>query len=207
MSSIAKEYGFASWKAIYDHPANADLKASRPNPNALVPGDRVVIPEPIPKTGQYALGAWHEIRVKNTPTVLKIQLRDVKGDTFASAPYTFEIGDDVRQGTTDGDGVLTENVDPTLSQALVTLRPGNPDYPEELRWQLQLGALDDASTVSGAQGRLRNLGYYSGPVDGRLSEETRFALRGFQRDNGVPITGMLDSATVDKLQAIHDAVT
>ena len=207
LSSIAKEYGFANWKAIYDHPANAALKARRPNPNALVPGDRLVIPEPIPKTGKYALGAWHELRIKNQPTTLRVQLRDMLGKTFANAPYSFEIGNELRQGTTDGDGVLKEEVDPTLSQARVTLRPGNPDFPEEICWQLELGTLDDASTVSGAQGRLRNLGYYTGPVDGRLSEETRFALRAFQRENELEASGRLESSTVDKLQAIHDAVT
>ena len=207
MSSIAREYRFNDWRAIYDHPSNKELKALRPNPNALVPGDRVVIPAPVPLSGKYPLGAWHEIRVKSQPTVLRLQLRDMRGAAFANTPYTLEIGNEAREGTLDGDGVLTETVDPSLSSAILRLRPTGPNYDGEIRYNLQLGALDDVSTVSGAQGRLFNLGFYAGPINGRLDDDTRFALRQFQNANGLDPTERLDKPTIDKLTATHDEVT
>ena len=42
---IAERYGFSDYKALYDHPDNADLKKKRPNPNVLHPGDRIVVPD------------------------------------------------------------------------------------------------------------------------------------------------------------------
>ncbi|HEY2407227.1 MAG TPA: peptidoglycan-binding domain-containing protein [Polyangiaceae bacterium] len=204
MSSIAADYGFVNWKTLYDHPANAALKKLRPNPNALVPGDRVAIPEQIPMSGQHALGQWHEIRIKTAPTTLKVQFLGRDGKPLANAPYTFEIGSELREGTTDGSGVLKEKADPTLSSARVTL---NPNTDDERVYNLQLGALDDASTVSGAQARLKNLDYYTGPIDGRLDDETRFALRLFQKDNGLEETARLDDDTLNALNKTHDSVT
>lgn len=45
LSAIAKRYGFASYRIIYDHPDNAELRRARPNPNLLFPGDVIVIPD------------------------------------------------------------------------------------------------------------------------------------------------------------------
>jgi hypothetical protein len=42
--SIAREYGFLNWRALYDHPDNAAFRKLRPNPAYIVPGDLLVIP-------------------------------------------------------------------------------------------------------------------------------------------------------------------
>jgi LysM repeat protein len=41
---IAKSYGIADWKAIFDAPENAKLKKERKKPEAIQPGDVLVIP-------------------------------------------------------------------------------------------------------------------------------------------------------------------
>jgi peptidoglycan hydrolase-like protein with peptidoglycan-binding domain len=46
---------------------------------------------------------------------------------------------------------------------------------------------------------LQDTGYYSGPITGSLSGETRAALANFQRDYGLPITGAIDEPTVESL--------
>ena len=51
----------------------------------------------------------------------------------------------------------------------------------------------------GAQGRLRNLGYSVGAIDGVLGRRTDEALRAFQLDHGLEVTGELDDATRAKL--------
>jgi hypothetical protein len=46
-----------------------------------------------------------------------------------------------------------------------------------------------------AQTKLRDQGYDTGPIDGILGNITRAAIRRFQSDHKLPLTGELDSAT------------
>ncbi|GAB4350163.1 MAG: hypothetical protein Kow006_12620 [Gammaproteobacteria bacterium] len=51
-----------------------------------------------------------------------------------------------------------------------------------------------------AQTRLNRLGYEAGAADGLMGRKTREAIRGFQADNKLPVTGNLDSQTLDALR-------
>jgi peptidoglycan hydrolase-like protein with peptidoglycan-binding domain len=51
-------------------------------------------------------------------------------------------------------------------------------------------------SVAGIQQVLTDLGFYTGPIDGVYSAETVEAIRGLQRELGVPETGILDAATL-----------
>ena len=53
--------------------------------------------------------------------------------------------------------------------------------------------------VAAAQQRLKDRGYYSGPVDGAMGPRTTAALRAYQRDHGLSVTGRLDSPTASAL--------
>jgi peptidoglycan hydrolase-like protein with peptidoglycan-binding domain len=57
-----------------------------------------------------------------------------------------------------------------------------------------------ADEVSGIQGRLCNLGFACGPVDGKLGPRTRGALRRFQSDRNLSVSGQADNATRDRLK-------
>lgn len=48
--------------------------------------------------------------------------------------------------------------------------------------------------------RLRDLGYYDGPLEERPWASTLAALERFRRDHGLPITRRADSATADALR-------
>ena len=50
------------------------------------------------------------------------------------------------------------------------------------------------------QSQLANLGYYDGAIDGAFGPMTSRALRQFQSDYGLPITGRLDRATLESLR-------
>jgi len=50
-----------------------------------------------------------------------------------------------------------------------------------------------------AQGALRRLGYYKGSIDGQNGLGTRAALRAYQVDRGLPVTGRLDEETLSAL--------
>ena len=55
------------------------------------------------------------------------------------------------------------------------------------------------SSVSAVQSALSREGFYSGAVDGTLGPETRNALRRYQRDRGLAVTGRVDRATTNAL--------
>jgi Putative peptidoglycan binding domain/PRC-barrel domain len=53
--------------------------------------------------------------------------------------------------------------------------------------------------VAAAQQRLKERGFYSGPVDGVLGPGTAAALRAYQRDRRLEVTGQLDAETARTL--------
>jgi len=57
--------------------------------------------------------------------------------------------------------------------------------------------------VAFAQQALNAAGYDAGPADGLMGERTRSALRAFQADHGLDVTGRLDSATERALGGRH----
>jgi peptidoglycan hydrolase-like protein with peptidoglycan-binding domain len=53
------------------------------------------------------------------------------------------------------------------------------------------------------QSRLRDLGYYDGPPEAEPWPKTIGALKRFQSDNGLPITGCADADTVMALREAY----
>jgi murein L,D-transpeptidase YcbB/YkuD len=56
------------------------------------------------------------------------------------------------------------------------------------------------SRVSEVQSALAREGYYDGPIDGRLGNATRKALRRYQSDHGLDATGAINRAVIEALQ-------
>jgi len=117
---------------------------------------------------------------------------------LANAPYRLAVGGAEVKGTTDGAGVIRATVPAAAEHATLTLAD----------WTLPLliGHLDPMPKgpnegLSGVQGRLRNLGYEPGVIDGTLTDETRSAIRAFEQDNSLPVTGQISQALKDKLRA------
>ncbi len=59
----------------------------------------------------------------------------------------------------------------------------------------------NAATRRLIETRLEELGLQPGPVDGEFDNMTRRALRNYQRDHGLPVTGFLDEGTIIRLLA------
>jgi len=53
--------------------------------------------------------------------------------------------------------------------------------------------------VMNVQAQLRDDGYYTGPIDGVLGPQTRYALAQFQADNGLAVTSAVDQPTLATL--------
>src|SRR5258706_12968582 len=85
LASLAARYFFPPEK-IWNHSSNGDLKKRRSDPNALMPGDVVVIPDPTPKTASKPTDAKHRFRVKIPKAVFRLQL--LRGDKpWADQPW------------------------------------------------------------------------------------------------------------------------
>jgi peptidoglycan hydrolase-like protein with peptidoglycan-binding domain len=51
---------------------------------------------------------------------------------------------------------------------------------------------DEASLPVAVQRRLAHLGYYHGAIDGDIGPHSRRAIRHYQADHGLPVTGDID---------------
>ena len=80
-----------------------------------------------------------------------------------------------------------------------------PSYDDSDSFDLQPapsgGAPDESSSlIMSVQKELARLGYYHGQVDGIVGSETAHALRWFQTVDKLPVSGQIDSATVQALR-------
>ena len=69
-----------------------------------------------------------------------------------------------------------------------------------LSWSISINAAKYNPIVEQAQKKLTELGYDPGPIDGRMGKKTVAALKSFQQDNALQITGKLDDLTKKKLE-------
>jgi hypothetical protein len=200
LTRIARRYGFSDYKVVYNHPDNAELKKKRPNPNVLKPGDRIQIPDRDDKEVSAQTGATHRFVLKLPVKMLRIVLKAHDGEPLAGTEYEIDVAGEVRTGTTDSDGLLEEAVPIAAATAELTV--------EGRVLRLSLGHLNPIDDVlkgdfSGVQGRLKNLGYNVGPIDGKFGRRTRAALASFQADHDLEIDGKPGDATLQKLEEIH----
>jgi peptidoglycan hydrolase-like protein with peptidoglycan-binding domain len=63
--------------------------------------------------------------------------------------------------------------------------------------QRQLLSKDNVKSI---QERLKVERLYAGPVDGELNAQTEAALRQYQAEQGIPVSGVADEATLKELQ-------
>jgi hypothetical protein len=194
MASIAFRFGFF-WESLWNLPENAELKRTRKDPNVLLPGDRVTVPELRSKALDAATGVRHQFVKKGSPAKFVMYLYE-DGEPRADEPYSLTIDGVLRTGKLDAHGRLEEPIFPGA-------RSGELIVGDDDSIPIQFGSLDPVSAVSGAQGRLRNLGFNPGRVDGILGPNTKSALRAFQKARGVQITGELDAATRAELLQAH----
>lgn len=197
VAKLAEQHGLTEAK-IWDHERNRALKDLREDPNLLVAGDTLFIPDREQRWHSAAAGQRHSFRRKGIMAVFKLQLYD--GDQpRANQDYTLKIDGRLYTGTTDGDGKLEQKIHPGASEA--TLRFGGEGGETIV---LALGRLDPANTVRGMKSRLKNLGYDVGTVNGTADAALRAALIEFQASQRLTQSGTIDDQTVAKIREIHD---
>jgi hypothetical protein len=77
--------------------------------------------------------------------------------------------------------------------------PGTADKPpgDKAAEPVELGA---RATIRWVQTSLQQLGYDPGSADGALGRRTVAAIRKYEKDNGLPVTGKMSVALVDSLK-------
>jgi hypothetical protein len=79
-----------------------------------------------------------------------------------------------------------------------------PYYNDNLHPSFDRSGVYDRSAAgkvtSVVQSELSKRGYYQGPIDGVIGAGSRHAIRGFQTDQGLPVTGSIDSKLLRALR-------
>ena len=199
LSKLAARHGFNA-DSVWNDPKNADLKKKRPNPNILLSGDVLFVPETKPNWVPATIGSTNRF-VATVPRVPVSAgfVRD--GKPMANEPYHLQ-GLVPKPGnsnppTTDGDGYIHLDV-PVTVQTFGVYFPNRAELHE-----VRVGHLDPPDEPTGARMRLGMLGFLGRPGGPRQlqgpPEELPRALRVFQRTYQLEPTGKLDTATVSKL--------
>ncbi len=230
ISSIAFKNGFF-WETIWNHGNNSALKDLRKDPNILMPGDKVFIPEKVKKVLDIANEATHTYKLKGVPAKLKLRFLqppdpppqeeggDAGGESDESNYHEPELEENKVEMVPvanvpyvlDIDGVLSDGQ--TDGDGCVELPiPPNakkgkitlrpPEKPERVI-PLDLGGMDPVSTITGARKRLSNLGFSCVPTGDKVTRDFTDSLKLFQHDKELKVTGELDQPTQDKLLEVH----
>jgi N-acetylmuramoyl-L-alanine amidase len=199
LSQIAKKYGF-DYKALWNHPSNATLKKLRVNPNVLMPGDVVHIPDIREKTESRAAGQTHKFKM-GSKLMLRLALKDFGNEPVKNTKCQITIDGVTTQLQTDGSGHIEVPVSPAATTAQLTFP--DPSTPFDLTVPIQIGHLDPVTELSGQRARLSNLGYITRPIADVDEVYFEHVVQEFQCDLGVPVTGKCDAATQSKLKELH----
>jgi N-acetylmuramoyl-L-alanine amidase len=202
LTQIADKYGFRNFETIWNHPDNAKLKATRPSPNVLLPGDTLKIPDKTDKKTAVPTTQKHRFQLAGNRLSLHLALRDFDNQPLANTPCELRItGGPTAQLTTDGDGHIKTPIPITAKEATLVFK--DPLVPFDLSVPIKIGHLDPVDAISGQKARLSNLGYITRPLE--EVDDTVFArtVQEFQCDLGLKVTGICDAATQSKLKDLH----
>lgn len=125
-SSLAAAAGLMDHHAVYDHGDNAALKAARPNPNMLVVGDVVSVPDVETKTVDAATTRRHRYVVTTRAVKLRVKVLDREGNPLSGKAWRVTFPGGQRDGALGGDGKIEVELPATATAATLVLDPDAP---------------------------------------------------------------------------------
>ena len=202
MARIAHACGFPDWRVLWNHPGNAALRQLRNNPNVLFPGDVLYIPDPQLREEPCQTDDKHHFLKKGSKLKLRLTLLDQYETPIANANCMLTVGVTSRSVTTNGDGRLELEIDPTAREGLLVIQDeGTP--LNEARLAFAIGDLDPVEETSGQVARLNNLGYFAGDRSSPDPMAFQSAVEEFQCENGLTVDGICGPLTQAKLKEVH----
>lgn len=204
LDKIAHDFGFSSWRTIYDAPENEGFRAKRPNPDIIYPGDELIIPDKDLKMEPVEPGVPGVIVLKRTQSRIRIEPLMPDGRGYAGHTYVLELSTGIElSGIVPQNGVVEHFIPTSTDRATLSITSTDGEIDNE--WELLIGHLDPVSEVTGLKARLSHLQYFCGPVDGELDDDTHAALLQFQYDHadayGLKPSGEPDADTLSAIEA------
>lgn len=225
LSKIAKQYGFASHITLWNHEQNKTLKEKRSNPNILLPGDEVFIPDKEQKEVEIKTGQLSKFQVKRDKLKLRLLVQGLYQGTLSDAEYEVTVEGRKQKVDVKDDGTIEMTIPVDATAAELTIKDAKAET-DAMTFPIKIGHLDPVTEKSGQIARLNNLGYFAGPLDddsdttddANLTEEEKrkkedrermflSAVEEFQCDNGLKVDGVCGPKTQKKLVEIHDGAT
>jgi LysM repeat protein len=200
---IAKQYGYQTSKALYNHPSNAEFKALRPDPNLIYPGDKITIPPKKEKFIPLRTNSINSFVVQNEKEYFRLQIIHEDGDDITGKRIVITIGSQTIDTVLPSNGLieveLNEN-DSLTGQVDLYLKEDQSSPSES--FTAQVGHLDPIDTLSGVQARCNLLGFDCGTVDGISGSKTKAGVRDFQYEHDLEVDGIAGAKTKAKLQQV-----
>lgn len=207
--SIAVVNGLPTEK-VWNDPPNANLKSLRTTPHILMPGDIVHVPALIVQAQPKATQTEHPVVVSVPQS--KVQVKFCVGaagknssDTLIvpravqAVDYWCDSEQTPRRTWTSVGGVLELSVPATAR----TLKVRFVDETPPLTITLLLRCLHPIDTPTGVAIRFENLGYGVALKSDMTFNDLQPAIRRFQQEHQLTITGQPDAATKDRLKLVH----
>jgi hypothetical protein len=196
LDEIAYRHGVRP-EEIWDRPDNASVREGRPGGHMLVAGEILNVPEGRhPPSASITTGGSTAF-VATIPRVTVDIALARGGKPLEGEPWRIEGSGESAKGVTGADGRVKFEVRVTTRKVkLVLERLGTTR-------ELAVGALDPPHVISGSVHRLKNLGFYSGPLGVTKGPELESAVKAFQKEVGISPTGALDPETVAELVKRH----
>jgi len=203
LAMIAKNYGFASYKTIWEHDSNAELREKRQNPNILLPGDQVFIPDKETKESSISAGRSSRFRVRQDKVKLRLVIQELYGKPIANAQCEVRVDDIVKNAVTQDDGTIEIEIPASAKSAELIVRQDGSQF-DGMTIPIKIGHLDPVEEETGQIARLNNLGYFAGPTDEIDEKLFASAVEEFQCDHPkLAVDGVCGTATQAKLKEIH----
>ncbi len=197
LSKIALNYGIDDYRLIWNHPENVVLKTKRKNPNILLPGDSLFIPDAQHKEAAILTGNRHHFRLISMQLKIRFKLNDVSARALADKACDLEIEGVKSQLTSDAEGLLEQTIRATDENAQLLI------VEQDKHIRIHIGHLDPIEERTGQVARLNNLGYGGGHMSGQDEGQYLMAVEEFQCDHNLKVDGICGDRTQAKLVEIH----
>ena len=199
---IAAEYGFSDYTIIWEHPNNAQLKEQRKNPNVLLPGDNLFIPDKEQKQESGATSKRHTFKVKQEKLNLRLVIEDIYEKPIANAQCVLFIDEQSFQITTDGQGKIEQEIPNNIQKGTLVIKSDQTPFQDDFL-PVRIGDLDPMDSISGQCARLNNLGYFAGNSNDPDNPAFISAAEEFQCDHGLVVDGKVGPKTQAQLKQVH----
>jgi len=130
---------------------------------------------------------------------ISIKLVDADDVIYGDVPYELHIGENIIEGRSTGEGLVEKTLSESVNSVKLVVKP-YADYPDHtVNYTINVTPLEPIDQIKGQQARLINKGYACGLVDGEKGSRTEDAIKQFEYDCGLAITGNIENQTREKL--------